>query len=147
MEEVESKNTKNNHYSDSYHLLSTYYTPDGALHALRVLCINSFNLPTNSMRYIILSPPYRWGNWGTEIKEFAQGHRVVLGWNLNPGNLALEPVLISTIYFSACPGVRREMGHNVEETKRKEVMADAVWRKCGTVAWFYSVIRAKHNQR
>ena len=31
-----------------------------------VTCINSFNFHHNPMRWVILSPLYRWWNWGTE---------------------------------------------------------------------------------
>lgn len=56
----------------------------------------------------------------------SQGHTVVLGWNLNPGTLALEVVHITTIIYTACPGVRREVGQDTVGTRRKEVIVEAV---------------------
>lgn len=47
------------HYSSSYHLLSTYCFPDEVLNALHVHCVTTVNPHINSMRHILLPPFYR----------------------------------------------------------------------------------------
>lgn len=57
----------------------------------------------------------------------------MLGWDLNPGHLVLELVLTTTRLHTACLGMRREMGHNMEGTERKEVIEEAVSKEVGRV--------------
>ena len=46
----------------------------------------------------MLSPFYRWENWGSEAQSYTAGEW--RSWDLNPGLLALEPTLLISIYLS-----------------------------------------------
>lgn len=92
-------------HENNYHLLSTESVSSTSLSSLH---INSFN-PMNPIRKVLLTPLYRWWNWGTVVSPLPKlfvgqsGSTIKwLSWNSNPSSLSSERTSQSLIRNLLC---------------------------------------------